>query len=133
MKTLFNISQFVGGLLIGVFFFFFPSCVVTSHYVLETFKFSMEHQVPLVGFSADKCVTLFAHTWIDKLHEVYYEPQVCMHPSSCFLSKITQPNHLFYSILGFVDFLCNSCTLLSVFHVIINFAVGVSIHSICEV
>ncbi len=89
-------------------FFIFSSCVVTSHYVLETFKFSMEHQVPLVGFSADKCVTLFAHTWIDKLHEVYYEPQVCMHLHAFFLKS---HNPITSSILlGFVDFLCNSCT-----------------------
>ncbi|CAK9221486.1 unnamed protein product [Sphagnum jensenii] len=43
--------------------------------VSETFKFSVEHQVPLVGFSGDKCVTLFSHPLIDTLHEVYYEPK----------------------------------------------------------
>jgi hydroxymethylpyrimidine pyrophosphatase-like HAD family hydrolase len=46
--------------------------------VSETFKFSVEHQVPLVGFSGDKCVTLFSHPLIDTLHEVYYEPKVIL-------------------------------------------------------
>jgi hypothetical protein len=34
--------------------------------------------VPLVGFSGDKCVTLFSHPLIDTLHEVYYEPKVIL-------------------------------------------------------
>lgn len=36
----------------------------------------MEHQSPLIGFSADRCVTLFAHTLVDALHDIYYEPKV---------------------------------------------------------
>jgi hypothetical protein len=44
---------------------------------LQTFKFSVEHQVPLSGFCGDRCVTLFSHTLIDELHEVFYEPMVC--------------------------------------------------------
>lgn len=43
--------------------------------VEETFKFSVEHKVALVGFTGDRCVTLFSHPLIDELHEVYYEPK----------------------------------------------------------
>lgn len=43
--------------------------------VAETFKFSVEHQVPLVGFTGDRCVTLFSHPLIDELHDIYYEPK----------------------------------------------------------
>ncbi|KAG0582934.1 hypothetical protein KC19_3G096000 [Ceratodon purpureus] len=42
--------------------------------VEETFKFSVEHQTPLTGFCGDRCVTLFPHTLIDELHDVFYEP-----------------------------------------------------------
>lgn len=46
-----------------------------STVVAETFQFSVEHQVPLVGFTGDRCVTLFPHPLIDELHDVYYEPK----------------------------------------------------------
>jgi rRNA maturation RNase YbeY len=46
-----------------------------SSIVGELFKFSLEHEVPLVGFTGDRCVTLFSHPLIDELHEVYYEPK----------------------------------------------------------
>jgi rRNA maturation RNase YbeY len=46
-----------------------------SAVVEETFKFSVEHNVALVGFTGDRCVTLFSHPLIDELHEVYYEPK----------------------------------------------------------
>lgn len=46
-----------------------------STVVAETFQFSVEHNVPLVGFTGDRCVTLFSHPLIDELHEVYYEPK----------------------------------------------------------
>lgn len=36
----------------------------------------MEHQSPLIGFSGDRCVTLFPHTLVDALHDIYYEPKV---------------------------------------------------------
>lgn len=46
-----------------------------SAVVAETFQFAIEHRVPLVGFTGDRCVTLFPHPLIDELHDVYYEPK----------------------------------------------------------
>ena len=46
-----------------------------STVVEETFKFSVEHNVALVGFTGDSCVTLFSHPLVDELHEVYFEPK----------------------------------------------------------
>lgn len=43
--------------------------------VAETFQFAVEHEVPLVGFTGDRCVTLCPHPLIDELHDVYYEPK----------------------------------------------------------
>jgi hypothetical protein len=83
--------------------------------VSETFKFSVEHQVPLVGFSGDKCVTLFSHPLIDTLHEVYYEPKVILfflsEPhlilllSICFLSYPLLPSYV--SLVTFAARVCD--------------------------
>lgn len=49
------------------------TCVIL---MWQTFAFSVEHQAPLIGFCGDRCVTLFPHTLIDELHDVFYEPKV---------------------------------------------------------
>lgn len=41
----------------------------------EAFLYSLEQQIPLVGFSEDRTVTLFDHPLIDALHAVYFEPK----------------------------------------------------------
>jgi hypothetical protein len=41
----------------------------------EAFLYSSEHQVPLVGFSQDRIITLFDHPLINALHTVYFEPK----------------------------------------------------------
>ncbi|KAJ7520298.1 hypothetical protein O6H91_20G077400 [Diphasiastrum complanatum] len=41
----------------------------------EGFLFSMEHNIPLVGFCGDTCVTPFEHRLVDAIHNVYYEPK----------------------------------------------------------
>eukprot|EP00252_Welwitschia_mirabilis_P009584 TRINITY_DN2223_c0_g1_i1.p1 TRINITY_DN2223_c0_g1~~TRINITY_DN2223_c0_g1_i1.p1 ORF type:complete len:607 (+),score=124.05 TRINITY_DN2223_c0_g1_i1:171-1991(+) len=47
----------------------------------KAFQFSLENQIPLVGFSEDRVVTLFNHPLIDKLHTVYLEPKAEVIPS----------------------------------------------------
>ncbi|XP_020528756.1 uncharacterized protein LOC18443482 isoform X2 [Amborella trichopoda] len=47
----------------------------------EAFLYSLEHKVPLIGFSQDRCVTLFDHPLIDSLHTVYFEPKAEVMPS----------------------------------------------------
>jgi hypothetical protein len=75
----------------------------------------VEHQVPLVGFSGDKCVTLFSHPLIDTLHEVYYEPKVILfflfEPrlilllSICFLGYPLLPSYV--SLVTFAARVCD--------------------------
>ncbi|ERN04899.1 hypothetical protein AMTR_s00080p00046380 [Amborella trichopoda] len=45
------------------------------------FLYSLEHKVPLIGFSQDRCVTLFDYPLIDSLHTVYFEPKAEVIPS----------------------------------------------------
>ncbi|XP_021776420.1 uncharacterized protein LOC110740241 [Chenopodium quinoa] len=41
----------------------------------EAFSYSWEHQIPLVAFCGDRCLTLFDHPLVDSLHSVYREPK----------------------------------------------------------
>jgi Cof subfamily protein (haloacid dehalogenase superfamily) len=64
--------------------------------VTETFEFSVEHQSPLVGFSADRCVTLFSHTLVDALHDIYYEPKAEVLECIDQINKVRIQKVLFY-------------------------------------
>ncbi|KAK1267092.1 hypothetical protein QJS04_geneDACA002604 [Acorus gramineus] len=39
------------------------------------FLYSLEHSIPLVAFSQDRCLTLYDHPVIDSLHTVSHEPK----------------------------------------------------------
>lgn len=63
----------------------------------EAFLYSLEHQVPLLGFSQDRTVTLFDHPSIDALHTVYFEPKAEVMPSvEHLLSSVNVQKLLFY-------------------------------------
>ncbi|KAK1285107.1 hypothetical protein QJS10_CPB20g00575 [Acorus calamus] len=47
----------------------------------EAFMYSLEHNIPLVAFSQDRCLTLFDHPLIDSLHTIYHEPKAEVMPS----------------------------------------------------
>lgn len=47
----------------------------------EAFLYSLEHEVPVVAFCQDRCLTLFDHPLVDSLHTVYYEPKAEILPS----------------------------------------------------
>uniref|UniRef100_A0A5B7AM20 Sugar-phosphatase n=1 Tax=Davidia involucrata TaxID=16924 RepID=A0A5B7AM20_DAVIN len=51
----------------------------------EAFLYSLEHKVPLIAFSEDRCLTLFDHPLVDSLHTVYHEPKAEIMPSVEFL------------------------------------------------
>lgn len=42
----------------------------------EVFLYSLKHQIPLVAFCGDRCLTLFDHPLVEELHSVYYEPKL---------------------------------------------------------
>jgi rRNA maturation RNase YbeY len=41
----------------------------------ETCLYSLEHRIPLIAFSQDRCLTLFDHPLVDSLHTIYNEPK----------------------------------------------------------
>ncbi|KAK1408146.1 hypothetical protein QVD17_39780 [Tagetes erecta] len=41
----------------------------------EAFHYSVEHNVPLIAFSENRCLTLFHHPLVDSLHTIYNEPK----------------------------------------------------------
>ena len=43
---------------------------------MQAFLYSLEHKVPLVAFSQDRCFSMFKDPLVDSLHEVYHEPKV---------------------------------------------------------
>ncbi|KAA8521870.1 hypothetical protein F0562_012816 [Nyssa sinensis] len=47
----------------------------------EAFLYSLEHKIPLIAFSEDRCLTLFDHPLVDSLHTVYHEPKAEVIPS----------------------------------------------------
>ncbi|XP_074567483.1 endoribonuclease YBEY, chloroplastic-like [Curcuma longa] len=47
----------------------------------EALSYSLEHEVPVVAFCQDRCLTLFDHHLVDSLHTVYHEPKAEIMPS----------------------------------------------------
>ncbi|KAF3333386.1 Endoribonuclease YbeY [Carex littledalei] len=47
----------------------------------EAFSYSLEHEIPLVAFSDDQCLTLFEHSFVNSLHKRHYEPKAKILPS----------------------------------------------------
>ncbi|KAL3500626.1 hypothetical protein ACH5RR_039719 [Cinchona calisaya] len=47
----------------------------------EAFMYSLKHQVPLIAFSEDRCLTLFEHPLVDSLHTTYSEPKAEIIPT----------------------------------------------------
>ncbi|PKA63402.1 hypothetical protein AXF42_Ash005297 [Apostasia shenzhenica] len=47
----------------------------------QALLYSLKHTVPVVAFSQDRCLTLFQHPLVDRLHETYYEPKAEIIPS----------------------------------------------------
>ncbi|CAH1451656.1 unnamed protein product [Lactuca virosa] len=45
------------------------------HVCKEAFDYSVEHNVPLIAFSENRCLTLFSHPLVDALHTIYHEPR----------------------------------------------------------
>lgn len=43
---------------------------------MQTCLYSLEHGIPLIAFSQDRCLTLFDHPLVDSLHTTYNEPKV---------------------------------------------------------
>ncbi|CAE6010318.1 unnamed protein product [Arabidopsis arenosa] len=41
----------------------------------EACLYSLEHRIPLIAFSQDRCLTLFDHPLVDSLHTIYNEPK----------------------------------------------------------
>ncbi|VVB09029.1 unnamed protein product [Arabis nemorensis] len=41
----------------------------------ETCLYSLEHGIPLIAFSQDRCLTLFDHPLVESLHTIYNEPK----------------------------------------------------------
>ncbi|KAG2309889.1 hypothetical protein Bca52824_029637 [Brassica carinata] len=41
----------------------------------EACLYSLEHGIPLIAFSQDRCLTLFDHPFVDSLHKTYNEPK----------------------------------------------------------
>ncbi|KAJ0940163.1 putative sugar-phosphatase [Helianthus annuus] len=41
----------------------------------EAFNYSVEHNIPLIAFSENRCLTLFNHPLVDSLHTIYNEPK----------------------------------------------------------
>ncbi|KAG9154106.1 hypothetical protein Leryth_000582 [Lithospermum erythrorhizon] len=47
----------------------------------EALLYSLKHEVPLIAFSEDRCLTLFHHPLVDSLHTIYHEPKAEIIPS----------------------------------------------------
>ncbi|KAL3844209.1 hypothetical protein ACJIZ3_001612 [Penstemon smallii] len=47
----------------------------------EALQYSLEHNVPIIAFSEDRCLTLFEHPLVDSLHTIYQEPKAEIIPS----------------------------------------------------
>ncbi|KAF3777461.1 Endoribonuclease, partial [Nymphaea thermarum] len=60
---------------------------------VKAFLYSLEHRVPLIGFSQDRCVTLFDDPLIESLHTVYFEPRAEVMPS---VEDLLRAKLLFY-------------------------------------
>ncbi|XP_058189797.1 endoribonuclease YBEY, chloroplastic isoform X2 [Rhododendron vialii] len=47
----------------------------------EAFTYSLKHEIPLIAFSEDSCLTLFGHPLVDTLHTLNHEPKAQIMPS----------------------------------------------------
>ncbi|XP_020687699.1 endoribonuclease YBEY, chloroplastic isoform X2 [Dendrobium catenatum] len=47
----------------------------------EILLYSLEHSVPAVAFSEDRCFTVFDHPLVESLHEIYHEPKAEVIPA----------------------------------------------------
>ncbi|CAA6671398.1 unnamed protein product [Spirodela intermedia] len=47
----------------------------------EALLYSLEHEIPLVAFSQDRCLSLVDHPSVNSLHSVYHEPEAEVIPS----------------------------------------------------
>ncbi|KAG8657305.1 endoribonuclease YBEY, chloroplastic isoform X2 [Manihot esculenta] len=47
----------------------------------EACLYSLEHKVPLIAFSNNRCLTLFDHPLVESLHTIYQEPKAEIMPS----------------------------------------------------
>ncbi|KAM7257191.1 hypothetical protein ACFE04_012932 [Oxalis oulophora] len=47
----------------------------------EACMYSLEHMIPIIAFSKDRCLTLFDHPLVDSLHTIYHEPKAEIMPS----------------------------------------------------
>ncbi|KAL0906121.1 hypothetical protein M5K25_024586 [Dendrobium thyrsiflorum] len=47
----------------------------------EILSYSLEHSVPAVAFSEDRCFTVFDHPLVESLHEIYHEPKAEVIPA----------------------------------------------------
>ncbi|KAI3468172.1 hypothetical protein Pfo_024835 [Paulownia fortunei] len=47
----------------------------------EALLYSLKHNIPIIAFSEDRCLTLFEHPLVDSLHTVYHEPKAEIIPS----------------------------------------------------
>jgi hypothetical protein len=54
----------------------FYICNIRHLVMLQAFLYSLEHKIPLVGFSQDRCFSMFEDPLVDSLHDVYHEPKV---------------------------------------------------------
>ncbi|KAK4388797.1 Endoribonuclease YBEY, chloroplastic [Sesamum angolense] len=48
---------------------------------IQALLYSLKHEVPIIAFSDDRCLTLFEHPLVDLLHTVYHEPKAEIIPS----------------------------------------------------
>ncbi|XP_002989862.2 endoribonuclease YBEY, chloroplastic [Selaginella moellendorffii] len=49
--------------------------VLPLDYCTKAFQYSLEHNIPAVGFCGDRIVASFDHPFLDHLHEDYFEPR----------------------------------------------------------
>ncbi|XP_051137274.1 endoribonuclease YBEY, chloroplastic [Andrographis paniculata] len=54
---------------------------LNSNVCIEALQYSIEHKIPIIAFSEDRCLTLFEHPLVDLLHTVYHEPKAEIIPS----------------------------------------------------
>lgn len=47
----------------------------------EALVYSLEHKIPIIAFTEDRCLTLFEHQLVESLHTVYHEPKAEIIPS----------------------------------------------------
>jgi len=45
-------------------------------FLRQAFLYSLKHEIPLVAYCSDRCLTLFDHPLVEAVHSVYCEPKV---------------------------------------------------------